>query len=174
MKAASGITRGGGSPGIESLIVSVARRLIDKLNRDDLTSLAAGVVPASIRTETIIAELENPTAPAVRPRVVANGNYRASARGGDLWMRENKALVNAAVAQLQSVSVGSSQAPLKGSLLKSAKKRVELSVMPGSPAAAALPHLSAYFVALGAKDTRGCGPPCTPRTRRPPSGANAS
>ena len=39
-------------------------------------------------------------------------------------MRENKAAVAASVAQLQSASVGRSQAPLKGRLIKSAKKRV--------------------------------------------------
>ena len=39
-------------------------------------------------------------------------------------MRENKAEINAAIAKLQSASVDSSQAPLKGSLLKALKKRV--------------------------------------------------
>ena len=39
-------------------------------------------------------------------------------------MRENKVAVNAAIVQLQSASTDSHQAPLKGSLLKSWKKRV--------------------------------------------------
>ena len=39
-------------------------------------------------------------------------------------MRENKGEINATIAKLQSASTDSSQAPLKGSLLKSWKKRV--------------------------------------------------
>lgn len=88
--------------------------------------LASGVVPESIQLDTITAELYNPTAPASSRAMVIrpDRNYRWSARGGDLWMRENKAEINAATAKLQSASVDSSQAPLKGSLLKALKKRV--------------------------------------------------
>ena len=38
-------------------------------------------------------------------------------------MRENKGEINATIAKLQSASTDSSQAPLKGSLLESCKKR---------------------------------------------------
>ena len=90
VKKVAGITRGLGSPQVESCVVSVARRLIHNLNGEELTMLASGVVPESIQDETITAELYRPTAPAtsraleIRP----DRNYRWSARGGDLWMRE--------------------------------------------------------------------------------------
>jgi len=99
----NGITRGGSSPATESLVVSLARRLIHNLNGEELTMLASGVVPESIQDETITAELYRPTAPAtsraleIRP----DRNYRWSARGGDLWMRENKAEINATIVDCQ-------------------------------------------------------------------------
>ena len=46
--------------------------------------------------------------------------YRPSGRGGDLWMRENKAAINKAVAELENASA----ATLRGKLLSSLKKRV--------------------------------------------------
>ena len=103
VKKVAGITRGLGSPQVESYVVSVARRLIHNLNGEELTMLASGVVPESIQDETITAELYRPTAPAtsraleIRP----DRNYRWSARGGDLWMRENKAEINATIVDCQ-------------------------------------------------------------------------
>ena len=128
VKEACGITYGGSAPGIESMVRSVARCLIASLSREDLASLAGGVVPASIGHDDVAAEMANPSALSVRPLRNCTEKYRASGRGGDLWMRENKAAVNAAVAQLQSASAGSPQAPLKGRLLEPAKKRVGWSI----------------------------------------------
>ena len=60
-------------------------------------------MPESIQDETITAELYRPTAPAtsraleIRP----DRNYWWSARGGDLWMRENKAEINATIVDCQ-------------------------------------------------------------------------
>ena len=124
VKTALKIVRGGSSPAVECVVVSVARRLIANLNRDELTLLASGVVPESIGDDTITKELEDPTVQTHQLRSRTDRHYRASARGGDLWMRENKGEINATIAKLQSASTDSSQAPLKGSLLKSWKKRV--------------------------------------------------
>ena len=57
VKTALKIVRGGSSPATESLVVSLARRLIHNLNGEELTMLASGVVPESIQDETITAEL---------------------------------------------------------------------------------------------------------------------
>ena len=126
IKNAFGVARGDSSPATESLVVSVARRLIHKLNGEELTLLASGVVPESIHNEAINAELHDPTVPSSPGAMEINylRNYRWGARGADLWMRENKAEINATIAQSESASADSSQAPLKGSLLKWMKKRV--------------------------------------------------
>ena len=124
VKEASGITYGGSSAGIESMVRSVARRLLVSLSREELALLAGGEVPASVGPDAVAAEMTQPSASEVgRPPLNVYEKCRASGRGGDLWMRENKRAVNAVVAELQSASAGS-RAPLKGKFLASLKKRV--------------------------------------------------
>ena len=104
----------------ESMVRSVARRLLVSLSREELALLAGGEVPASIGPDAVATEMTQSSASEVgRAPLNVNEKCRASGRGGDLWMRENKAAVNAAVAQLQRASGDSFKAPLQGSLLES-------------------------------------------------------
>ena len=82
-------------------------------------------MPASIGRDAVEAEMRCPSASEVgRVPMTFTKKYRASGRGGDMWMRENKPAVNAAAAEMQSASGDSSLVPLKRKLLASLKKCV--------------------------------------------------
>ena len=133
VKTAHGFSEyGKSSCGIESMVMSVSRRILDRLDREGVASLArGGDLPASIAADIVNDEMTSPTAHQVgrplqvgRPPLTFTAKYRASGRGGDMWMRENKDVVNRAVVDMQSASGESSRVPLKGKMLASLKKRV--------------------------------------------------
>ena len=133
VKEAHGFSEyGKSSCGIESMVMSVSRRILDRLDPQGVASLArGGDLPASIAVDIINDEMTSPTAHQVgrplqvgRPPLTFTAKYRASGRGGDMWMRDNKDVVNRAVVDMQSASGESSRVPLKGKMLASLKKRV--------------------------------------------------